>query len=565
MHPKKSRSLVASAVSLALSSMMLSANLNAANVIGAIDVSTTTFDKFTTGALSWSQDNVSVFKVVNDVEATEPFAKLVTSGTGNDVFDPINELVTSVGDSFVSKVYGDGGIQTARVTGKVYPVGGPTGIKAVMNDTKVKNGKPQNCLINTSFLGENPEVVGDVDQYLDDPVTNPVICSSFFQSHKRFKIAMLPSTVKLDSETGVAVPGEGNPIDLVFNVDEGITLTPYQVFSKINNYTDWRLKGYKIQIGRGVGATFQSASQANIASQLYLSLGIDEGLGSDGNLDGTTDLFEGEDGLATFSHGLFGANDLYLGDKSRWPLDGYFDNRTAGFWVTADSMSCVVPANCGNVSEPIILPAGGPITMLTADTVMTTTALDSNYTVIDNLDSELNGKQLFGDWLPSRWAPKGIFFDDDGDPTTDALLVAWWDGTTWRKGNRDDFVPVPEAEFNTWTVDKGYSIDVIEDVLNLGLNYIVKVGAINSPSVAGDETFTIRIVPIVADSQVAPAWVGIEPTPLLETSPVTATTTTSSGGGGCAVGGSGRFDPTLPALLAMGLGFFGWRRFMAGK
>jgi len=37
------------------------------------------------------------------------------------------------------------------------------------------------------------------------------------------------------------------------------------------------------------------------------------------------------------------------------------------------------------------------------------------------------------------------------------------------------------------------------------------------------------------------------------------------GGGGCAVGGEGRLDPTLPAMLAAGLGFFGWRRFKAGK
>jgi len=39
----------------------------------------------------------------------------------------------------------------------------------------------------------------------------------------------------------------------------------------------------------------------------------------------------------------------------------------------------------------------------------------------------------------------------------------------------------------------------------------------------------------------------------------------SGGGGGCATGGDGRFDPTLPALLAAGLGFFGWRRSRAGK
>jgi len=39
----------------------------------------------------------------------------------------------------------------------------------------------------------------------------------------------------------------------------------------------------------------------------------------------------------------------------------------------------------------------------------------------------------------------------------------------------------------------------------------------------------------------------------------------SGGGGGCATGGDGRFDPTLPALLAAGLGFFGWRRSRAGE
>jgi MYXO-CTERM domain-containing protein len=32
------------------------------------------------------------------------------------------------------------------------------------------------------------------------------------------------------------------------------------------------------------------------------------------------------------------------------------------------------------------------------------------------------------------------------------------------------------------------------------------------------------------------------------------------GGGGCAVGGEGRLDPTLPAMLAAALAFFGWRR-----
>jgi CSLREA domain-containing protein len=43
--------------------------------------------------------------------------------------------------------------------------------------------------------------------------------------------------------------------------------------------------------------------------------------------------------------------------------------------------------------------------------------------------------------------------------------------------------------------------------------------------------------------------------------------TTSAGdddGGGCTIGGNGRFDPTLPAMLAAALALFGWRR-RAGK
>ena len=54
----------------------------------------------------------------------------------------------------------------AKVTGKVWPVGEPTGIKAVNGDTQTKNGKPQNCLINSAYLGADVSTSG-VDAYLD--------------------------------------------------------------------------------------------------------------------------------------------------------------------------------------------------------------------------------------------------------------------------------------------------------------------------------------------------------------------------------------------------------------
>jgi len=84
---------------------------------------------------------------------------------------------------------------------------------------------------------------------------------------------------------------------------------------------------------------------------------------------------------------------------------------------------------------------------------------------------------------------------------------------------------------------------------------------------------TIRIIPVVADDQnQAAPWTANSPAvgDLLPvsgtTTPTTPTTTSDSGGGGgCTIGGNGRFDPTLPTLLAAGLGFFGWRRFKAGN
>ncbi|HQS03729.1 MAG TPA: hypothetical protein PK693_11190 [Halothiobacillus sp.] len=110
----------------------------------------------------------------------------------------------TVGDSFVSNVYNDTSNTSlmAKLSGKVWPIGEPTGIKAVNNDPSVNNGKPANCLINTAYLA---------GFYLDSATPKPVVCSSPFQSHKRFKVALQPATV--DGVTS----GDGKPVDLVFN------------------------------------------------------------------------------------------------------------------------------------------------------------------------------------------------------------------------------------------------------------------------------------------------------------------------------------------------------------
>jgi hypothetical protein len=183
----------------------------------------------------------------------------------------------------------------------------------------------------------------------------------------------------------------------------------------------------------------------------------------------------------------------------------------------------------------------------------------------------------WGEWLPYGWEPKGIYWDFDNDPTTDADVVAWWNGSAWVKNYASGFAPVSAEEFNAWASDKScgtasapyscYAIDTIEDALNLGINYILKVGD-GLPS-----KITVRIIPLVAADQTAPVWVGTTPPALVPTTPTEPTTPTPTvpvvssggGGGGCAIGNDGRFDPTLPAMLFAGLGFLGWRRYKAGK
>ncbi len=299
---------------------------------------------------------------------------------------------------------------------------------------------------------------------------------------------------------------------------------PYQVFSKINNYTGKRLAGYKVEVGVGLGANFKTATDLGISDQLYLSLGIGEGTTGSGGGITPSDIFE-PDGLATFSHGLFGAPD------SNFTTYGFFATSTAYFPV---AQTCTTGGSDVACPNSVVVPSGASVPA--SDTIFSSGPLSTNYT------------SLFGDWLPSVWAPEGIFYDDDNDPTTDPVLVAWWNGTAWLKGQADNFAPVSAAELEAWAANPLYAEDVIEDVLNLGPNYIVHVGDVNgalgSAGFTGSANITVRIIPVVAADQTQPAWVGTTPAPLVITpppvvtppvvipAPVVAAPAPSSGGGG---------------------------------
>jgi hypothetical protein len=383
----------------------------------------------------WNLDNISVHIIGDD------------NGVFNDdgSYTPMGENMT-----FESDIMTQGELR-GHLHGKDWPVGEPSGIKIINGDTETKHGKPENCIMTSSYLESGYLNAGN----------KPVLCSSDFQTHKRFKINLLPSTVE-----GVE-SGWGKPLELTFNLVEGDSSTQrYQVLQKINNYTGKRLNGYKLEVLDENGLE---------NSALTISLGIGEGTDSENTPDGS-DIWT-IDELANMSHGLWGAADSDTsGRDEHFDENGFFDAQRVYFATTLNETKSMV-SYAGEMR-------GG------------------------------NYQALFGNWLTRDWAPIGIFHDDDQNPETDGILKVFWGdpehtGTSaWHKGNDQGWALATEEDLLLLS-GEWYEEEVIEDVLNLGLNYIINIG----DNHAIGKTFTIRITPSVDSNQTLPNHV-LNPVPL---------------------------------------------------
>lgn len=427
---KPSLAMLASAVVLAGFSLTVQAgkitSIPSATVPGVQD-----------GFGGWNFGNVEV--ILNGAAST--FDPL----TGAYSFDPAGSDF-----SYESRVFIDGVFVNpmAKVLAKDWPVGEPAGIKIVNDDFDVKDPKPNNCIMSTSYLDGH---------FLDEADPLPVPCSGPFQSHKRYKVAMLPTTVD----------GGIDSIDLVFNVEAETGSRDYQVYQKINNWTDVRLKGFTIQVGSGTGGSFVPASDGTAGVGVAnLSLSVPSEIWSPSQ-------------LANFSTGLFGPIDPKHG---RPP--GYFDPKIrAGYTI-------VEYPNVSGVT----------------DTLTSGATLGSAYVDVPAGAGAAPNNQ-FGTWLPNTMLPYGIFFDEDGNPDTDAELVAWYaynpalPGFGWMRGVADGFAAYPDPDIIALGANPLYSMGVIDDLVNVGLNYVVTVGDPGS-------AFTIRITPVKDDSgMLAPSYV----------------------------------------------------------
>ena len=383
----------------------------------------------------WNEDNVTV--IVNGTNST------YNPNDGSYFFDVDSD------NTYIANVDDGAGTVTGIALAKDWPVGEPPGIKVINDDAGVKAPKPANCIMATSYLA---------DHFLDSDDPQQVTCSGPFQSHKRYKLAMLPSSID-----GVG----SDAIDLVFNVEDEAGSREYQIFQKINNWTDSRLEGFRVQVGVGVGANFETASAA----------------GADLTISVPTDIWAA-DQLAVFSAGLFGPLDKHTGNV------GFFDPDTrAGYLIDEYG------------SAP-------------GDTLTATTTLGSDYAEVP-----AGATNQFGPWVANNMLPYGVFFDDDGNPETDAELLAWYgynpaiDALGWMGGSQDNFAVISSTEIQAMGENLAYTMDVIDDLVNVGLSYIVTVGDV---STFGGTTFTIRVIPTKDTSGTAnPPYVGATPDPVL--------------------------------------------------
>jgi hypothetical protein len=278
-----------------------------------------------------------------------------------------------------------------------------------------------------------------------------------------------------------SVDGVGSEsIDLVFNVEAEAGSRDYQIFQKINNWTDGRLEGFSIQVGFGIGTGFQSTSEAGVdLANLNLSV--------------PSEIWA-PDQLAVFSVGLFGA------DPKR-DVIGYFDPDTRAGFV---------------INEYVDGPQ--PLT----DTLTATETLGSDYAEVPAGAAVSN---QFGPWLADNMLPTGVFFDDDGNPETDAELMAWYGynpvigGFSWMSGSQGTatdptpFGQISDADIIAMGENLAFTSGEIDDLVNVGLSYLVTVGDV---STFPGTTFTIRITPTKDTSNApAPGYVGVEPSPSL--------------------------------------------------
>lgn len=286
--------------------------------------------------------------------------------------------------------------------------------------------------------------------------TSGAACDGPFQSGKRFKQQFT----------------SGGEMDLVFDVASDPGATIYQVFHRIVNLTERKIRDFTVELGFGVGDQFAGSAAGD---GLNFAAGVE--LGPDN-----------KPAFSQFPFGLFGSLDQ-PNPNPDYQIGGFFDTTgRAGFDLAFAEDS---------------LTSGGI------------------YGAYDD---------LFGTWISQDMAPGGLFWDWDGLGTADPLLMAWDNGTEWevRRGvapgtvgpiEVTDIVSLSEGEWGRFDYDDIAGVEAfldgltmeqgfVEDLANLNLSYAIELG----DDVAFDQ-FTLRVevatVPLPLSAPLLAAGLGM--------------------------------------------------------
>jgi hypothetical protein len=271
---------------------------------------------------------------------------------------------------------------------------------AVFNNVPPDEGKEEKQIYADCIMAPRTEGLIEGDGDLVDEA-----CNDSFQSHKRYKMSAnsigpidMVFNVKNVDQVGDIFERDGVTVKDP-NVDQDTSRNVYRMIGKLNNHAGQRFSGFSVELGFGLGDDFVSSTLGD-----GLKIVLNDEADSREVLTSIT--------MAEFPGGLFyGPAD----EKHDW---GFFSSMRAYFTVDTSLLA-------------------------TDEDSFTSTALSDNYT------------GLVGEWLPITWVPTGYFFDDDGNPATDNIVVSWNDGAEWISYDIDE-VTGARSEFNpdAATLDK---------------------------------------------------------------------------------------------------------------
>jgi len=267
-----------------------------------------------------------------------------------------------------------------------------------------------------------------------------------------------------------------------------------------------------------------------------------------------------------------------IDNDDRSAYGGFWDNAPAGIYPPVPAVT--------DVPNTTVIDSGDSITSNYEDIIANqASSLPSTYA------GDLFGKLMYygiiseGD---TAQLPVGIYIDDDGDPTTEGSIYAWWDGYNFRWGvdgkTRGIYTSNPT---DAWTIvsdtDLAYmawneldehatapfaypkfEIAYADDMAGLNTDVYLVLDDNYDPS--SNPTFTVRLEATAAAAGTDGDWVSNTPPTLadlravLPEPPTTDARSSGGGGGGCAIGTGTAWNITMPAILAALLGYGLFRR-----